>query len=321
MAQSKTSRPSRRIPLQCPRCSSYSAVVVDIRPPYARCRCADCGTIYNYRMGEITNGDDNGSAYEDREEEDFTPKRRKTKADYRAEITPAPAPTPKELGFNTTIIEDTIAAGPAGLRQAQRIALKFAKQFQQEAIDHWRKETDWLKNSDGSTRACARYAMVWRPRFLAALSMCHSVELACRHVKLCPDTAYYHRAHDPQFAEQWDQAREYGIEMLHARVFQRALEGDCEPIVYMGVVVGWVKKYDSKLQIEMLRAYMPDRFKTPGGASVSIATRGDILVLTEAQRARIMEKRRQALLAMPTTRAGEDARRAALAGESQTHTV
>ena len=45
-------------------------------------------------------------------------------------------------------------------------------------------------------------------------------------------------------------------------------------------------------------------------------TKGDILVLTEAQRHRIMQKRREALLAMPTTREGEDARRAALAHDA-----
>ena len=41
------------------------------------------------------------------------------------------------------------------------------------------------------------------------------------------------------------------------------MEGDVEPVYYMGVVVGYVRKYDSKLVIEMLRAYRSDRFKTP----------------------------------------------------------
>ena len=238
----------------------------------------------------------------DAQEQEPTQKNRKTKADYRAEITPADAPTRQELGFNTSIIEETIATGPAGVRQAQRVALRLAKQFQQEAIDHWRKETDWLKNSDGSTRACARYAMVWRPRFLAALSMCHSVELACRHVKLCPDTAYYHRAHDTQFAEQWDKAREEGIEMLHARAFQRALEGDLEPVFYMGKPVAYIKKFDSKLQIELLRAYKPDTFKTPGTGQVTVNPGPSLLVLTEEDRAKLIEARRQALALMPNTR-------------------
>jgi len=51
----------------------------------------------------------------------------------------------------------------------------------------------------------------------------------------------------------------------------------------MGVLVDYVRKFDSKLQIEMLRAYRPDRFKTPG-TQVNIGTKGDVFVLTEEQR-------------------------------------
>jgi hypothetical protein len=71
--------------------------------------------------------------------------------------------------------------------------------------------------------------------------------------------------------------------MLHARAFQRALEGDLEPVYYMGVVVDYVRKFDSRLQIEMLRAHRPDKFKT-AGVNVNVAARGDIFVLSEEQR-------------------------------------
>jgi hypothetical protein len=253
-------------------------------------------SIYNYRMRKITNGDDNGSADEDGEEGDFAPRRRKAKADYRARIESAPTP---ELGFNTRVLDQVIAAGPAGLRRAQRTALLSAKHYLGEAADSWKLETEWLKSFDTVHRARARYAHVWRPGFLAALSMCHSPELAARHTRISCQMAYYHRKHDPQFAEQWDKAREYGVEMLHARAFQRALEGDCEPIVYMGVIVGYVKKFDSKLQIELLRAYRPNQFKTPGQAPININTGQNILVLDAATRERLMAKRQEALALMP----------------------
>jgi hypothetical protein len=110
--------------------------------------------------------------------------------------------------------------------------------------------------------------------------------------------AYYHRKHDQQFAKQWEEAREYGIEMLHARAFQRALEGDLEPIHYMGVCVGDVRKFSDKLQIEMLRAYKPDTFKTPG-TQVNIGTRGDVFVFTEEQRHKLIEINREFLLTTP----------------------
>jgi hypothetical protein len=86
-----------------------------------------------------------------------------------------------------------------------------------------------------------------------------------------------------QFDEQCLVAMDYAAELLEARAFQRALEGDIEPIVYMGVVVGHVRKFDSRLQIELLRAYRPDKFKSPG-TNVNIATKSDIFVLTEEQR-------------------------------------
>jgi hypothetical protein len=104
--------------------------------------------------------------------------------------------------------------------------------------------------------------------------------------------AYYHRKHDPEFAKQWDEAREYGIEMLHARAFQRALEGDVEPVYYMGVPVGYIRRFDSKLQIEMLRAHRPDKFKN-SGTQVNIGTKGDIFVLTEEQRLELQRINRE----------------------------
>jgi hypothetical protein len=66
----------------------------------------------------------------------------------------------------------------------------------------------------------------------------------------------------------------------------------------MGVVVGHVRKYDSKLQIELLRAYRPDKFKTPG-TQVNIGTKGDVFVLTEEQRHELMRINREFLLSTP----------------------
>jgi hypothetical protein len=114
--------------------------------------------------------------------------------------------------------------------------------------------------------------LAWRPKFLAALSLTRSVILSCRAAHVSKQTAYRHRQADEEFAEQWQEAEADAIELLHARAFQRALEGDCEPIVYMGLTVGWVRKDDSRLQMEMLRAHKPDTFKT-AGVNVNIVGR------------------------------------------------
>src|SRR6266478_5841930 len=66
----------------------------------------------------------------------------------------------------------------------------------------------------------------------------------------------------------------------------------------MGVCVGYVRKFSDKLQIEMLRAYKPDTFKTPG-TNVNIGTKRDVFVLTEEQRHRLMEVNREFLLTAP----------------------
>ena len=51
----------------------------------------------------------------------------------------------------------------------------------------------------------------------------------------------------------------------------------------MGVPVAYIRKFSDKLQIELLRAWRPDRFETTG-VSVNVATRGDVFLLTEEQR-------------------------------------
>jgi hypothetical protein len=224
---------------------------------------------------------------------------RKTKADSRAQIQPAAAP---ELGFNALLLEQAIGAGPSGIRKAQHVALKFAKKYQEEAIDHFMKVTAflqcWIDKGDSHYRARARFALVWRPRFLAALSMTNSVTLAARRARISRQAIYEHRKADAEFADQWDEAVEHAIDMLHARAFQRALEGDVEPVYYMGEPVGYIRKFSDKLQIELLRAWKPDRFKT-AGVNVNLGTRGDVFVLTEEQRAELRAINREWLLTSP----------------------
>ena len=127
--------------------------------------------------------------------------------------------------------------------------------------------------------------------------MCHSPELSARHARISCQMAYYHRKHDPQFATQWEEARDHAVEMLHARVFQRCLEGDLEPIMFMGNPVGYIRKFSDKLQIEMLWALK----------SLAASSHGDqrqhrgseerhFFVLTEEQRHELMRINREYLM-------------------------
>jgi hypothetical protein len=294
---------SRSSIVQCPECSSYNAEAIDRNLHKLRCRCTDCGTVYSVRARKIPSNQGNRSAEEDDEEADFAATNHKIKADRRAQIAPAAFPDPAQLGHTTILVDKALAAGPAGLRKAQRVALKFARQFQQEAEDHFKKRTDflnrWFDSNDPNARAGARYALVWRPKFLAGLSLTNSPTLAAQFARTTKQTVYNHRKWDSEFAQQWQEAIENAVDLLHARAFQRALEGDCEPVFYMGVPVAYVRKFDSRLQIELLRAYRPDRFKTPGGASVNVGTRGDVFVLTEEQRHELIRINREYLTTTP----------------------
>src|SRR5207245_9934434 len=99
------------------------------------------------------------------------------------------------------------------------------------------------------------------------------------------------------------------IDVLRTRCFQRALAGDIEPMYWQGIKVDHVRKFPERLQIEMLRAHMPNKFKTPGTAGVHVETGDKILVMDEATRAKLMAARRETLLDMPTTQEGEEERR------------
>jgi hypothetical protein len=133
-----------------------------------------------------------------------------------------------------------------------------------------------------------RIAMAWRIRWLCAYAMSASKAMAYRDARIGHSTADYHLNNDPDFAAQADSAREYAIDLLHTRSMQRCIEGDIEPVYWQGEIVGYIRKFDSRLQIEMLRAYRPDRFKTPG-TGPTIDARGSVFVLTEKDRHRLQE--------------------------------
>lgn len=194
---------------------------------------------------------------------------RKDKGPLVLGVKAVPPPSPQDLGslhFHTSAI---IAGGPDALFHAHHEAAKLSKKFGEEFEAKWFLKTKWLSELEIRHRARARYALTWRPRFLAMLALTRSVMAGCRAGKVHYDTVMLHRERDPDFDLQFVRAEEHAVNLLHDVAFRRALEGDCEPIFWQGIPVGHVKKYDGRLQIEMLRAHKPTQFKTPGsGAGV-----------------------------------------------------
>src|SRR5437868_39651 len=128
--------------------------------------------------------------------------------------------------------------------------------------------------------------------------MATGVVFATKSARVSYNTFQLHRRNDPEFAAQIREAEAQGAELLHYACFQRAVEGNLEPVYFQGQVVGHIRKFDTRLQIEFLRARMPELFKTPGVAPININTGQQILVFDAATRHGIQAAREAALRRM-----------------------
>jgi hypothetical protein len=167
-------------------------------------------------------------------------------------------------------------------------------------------ETEYLKQLTLTHRARARRALRWRPKFLSALTASCSFTFAARAAKVAYNTFLLHQRNDPEFARQVAEAEEEAIDLLHARCFKAALEGELEPVYFQGKIVGHTRKFDSRLAIELLRAHMPDVFKTPGSrhaaANVNAPGASGIVMTPEVQ-AELMAMRQESLRAIEEKKA------------------
>lgn len=83
----------------------------------------------------------------------------------------------------------------------------------------------------------------WHPRFLQLLSQSCNVTLSAKGAGVIPNTAYEHRKALPEFAAQWDQAKEEAIEILEGHAWSRA------------------SSTSDVLMIFLLKAHKPERYR------------------------------------------------------------
>ena len=156
-------------------------------------------------------------------------------------------------------------------------------------------------------RARARFALAWRPKFLAILALTKAPMIAARAAKVAYQTCVKHRKADPDFDVQWMAAEEHALQLLHDVTMKSAIEGECEPVFWQGIQVGHVRKVDNRLRIEMLRAHLPSKFKTPGsGQPLVSGNNNQVLVITPEQRDELVRLRQEALEAMNPPKALTD---------------
>jgi hypothetical protein len=156
-----------------------------------------------------------------------------------------------------------------------------------------------IYDMEARNRARVRYAMEWRPTFLAVVALSYEILIGCKAAGVSPQTVVNHRKADPDFDAQVLAAQEHCISLLHAISLRSAIEGDSEPVYWQGIQVGHIKKFDNRLRIELLRAHLPSKFKTPGSQSPLVA--GDnnkVVIFDAAKRAEMIAARQEALEAM-----------------------
>jgi hypothetical protein len=122
---------------------------------------------------------------------------------------------------------------------------------------------------------------------------------ALKAARVSYNTVRAHERNDPEFAALLREAEEEGAEMLHHVCWKAALEGNIEPVYFQGQIVGHIRKYDSRMQIEMLRAHMPQKFKTPGSKGALVGGNVENLIICGPEEiAAIQAARQEALEAM-----------------------
>lgn len=267
--------------LECPRCQCTCGGVIRSNPP--RAKCVACSHIYNI------------TTFPPSFEPDSRKRKRKGTPGFpdgvaKREVTPVSPPDPKDLGTLTRYTQEILQGGPRSLIAAQHKAAKLSQLFGEEFESHWCLATPYLRQILSGVdpalkeqpddqigrysmikrnRARARYALSWRPRFLAIFALSKSPLMAARAAGVAINTVRKHRAADPDFELQYEEAEEHALQLLHDVTMKSAIEGECEPVFWQGIPVGHIRKVDNRLRIEMLRAHMPKTFKTPG-AKVAI---------------------------------------------------
>jgi len=230
---------------------------------------------------------------------------RKDNGPAEFEIEPVPPPDPQQLGTLTKWTEEILAGGPRALIAAEHKAGKLAEKFGIEIESQWCLTTPYLNKLKIDNPRAAAYAMSWRPRYLAVLSLSRSAIFARRAARISHMTDYRHRQEDPDFDHQCQMAEEHAIELLTDVAMKRAIEGDCEPVFWQGIEVGHIRKYDGRLQIEMLRAMKPKTFKTPGSKVEVNTGQGsqNMFIFTPEEREQLIASRQEALKRMQSERA------------------
>jgi len=113
--------------------------------------------------------------------------------------------------------------------------------------------------------------------FLQHLAVTGSVTIAAERAGVARSAVYARRERNKTFRDAWQRAVDLGVEHLHDRAMERALEGEERPVIRDGEQVATVRHYDNRLLLSLLRAHRPgfggDRQAASNDRSVDLLRR------------------------------------------------
>lgn len=138
-----------------------------------------------------------------------------------------------------------------------------------------------------------RIGVLKQAPFLAAFRITASITRAAAAAKIDRQQHYRWLAEDPDYAEEFKQARIEAAQALEDEAIRRAHEGWEEPVIYQGELCYHtdslgrrmpkrpltIRKYSDQLLIATLKAWQPERYRErtehtgPGGGPIDIRPR------------------------------------------------
>jgi hypothetical protein len=99
----------------------------------------------------------------------------------------------------------------------------------------------------------------WR-RFLDGIASFFSVSRACLDAGISRSAAYARRDRDPKFAEQWEEARRIGAEVIEDEMVRRGVEGVERPVFFEGKQVATVREFSDATRLALAKGALAKRY-------------------------------------------------------------
>ena len=100
-----------------------------------------------------------------------------------------------------------------------------------------------------------------RAAFISHLGINCNVTLAAESIKMSRGYMYEVKAADPEFASEWENALDEGVDRLEAEAHRRGFKGVDRPVYQGGEMVGHIREYSDTLAIFLLKSHRPDKYR------------------------------------------------------------